>query len=78
MTLHARYIASFLAAALLAVAAVSSHAEPAKMTTRMKGRKLRGDFEKNCFVLSESSQAQECLIIDPGFSPDIIVLVDAF
>jgi hypothetical protein len=47
MTLYSRYIASFLAVALLAVAAVSSHAEPAKMTTRMKGRKLRGDFEAN-------------------------------
>ena len=41
-------------------------------------RLIFGDFETNCFVLTESSQAQECLIIYPGFSPDIIVLVDAF
>jgi len=35
MTLHSRYIASFLATALLAVAAVSSHAEPAKKVLTM-------------------------------------------
>ncbi len=35
MTLHSRYIASFLSAALLAVAAVSSHAETEKKVLTM-------------------------------------------
>jgi hypothetical protein len=35
MTLHSRHIASFLAAALFAVVAVSSHAEPEKEVLTM-------------------------------------------
>ena len=29
-----------------------------------------GDFETNCYIVRENPQTRECLIIDPGFSPE--------
>ena len=30
---------------------------------------ILGDFQTNCYIVRESQQAKECLIIDPGLSP---------
>ncbi|MCP4709379.1 MAG: MBL fold metallo-hydrolase [Planctomycetes bacterium] len=32
-----------------------------------------GDFETNCYIIRETEDAKECLIIDPGFSPEPLV-----
>ena len=32
-----------------------------------------GDFMTNCYVVRESAEAQECLIIDPGYGAEVLV-----
>jgi len=32
-----------------------------------------GDFETNCYIVRENADAKECLIIDPGFSPEPLI-----
>ena len=32
-----------------------------------------GDFQTNCFLVRETEQAKECLVIDPGFSAESLV-----
>ena len=32
-----------------------------------------GDFETNCYILRNSDDEKQCLIIDPGFSPEPLV-----
>ncbi|MBN2375861.1 MAG: MBL fold metallo-hydrolase [Sedimentisphaerales bacterium] len=45
----------------------------------MKGNDVRidcavlGDFQTNCFVVRETEQDKECLVIDPGFSAEPLV-----
>jgi len=32
-----------------------------------------GDFATNCYIVRETEYAKECLIIDPGFSPEPLI-----
>ena len=32
-----------------------------------------GDFETNCYIVRQTTDAKQCLIIDPGFSPEPLI-----
>ena len=36
-------------------------------------RVILGDFETNCYILRNSNNDKQCLIIDPGFSPEPLI-----